>query len=180
MLSKPECEWIIARGEGEGIVPATVGTPTDHRVDEKVRCVKMATFDHQDSAWLYDRIAQKITSANRDYYQFDLTGLLEPIQFLKYTVAENGGQNGHYIWHQDAGAGSMGNRKLSLVVQLSPVSAYEGCRLSWFGEYGAQESPAVDQGEAVIFPSYVPHMVSSITKGVRYALVAWVHGPRFR
>ena len=181
LLSQPECEWIIARGEGSGIEAASVGTPTNQRVDEAVRCVKYCAFDTEDSAWLYDRIAQKVILANRDYYQFDLTGLLEPVQFLKYTMPQTpDSQPGHYLWHQDSGAGAMGNRKLSLVIQLSPYFAYEGCRLSWFGEYGQTESPAIGQGEAVMFPSYVPHMVSPITRGVRYALVAWIHGPRFR
>lgn len=178
MLSQPECEWVIARGEGMGIVPASVGTPTEQRIDDSVRCVKYCPFDAEDASWLYDRIANKIQLANKDYYQFDLTGLLEPVQFLKYTHTEQAA--GHYIWHQDAGGGFMGNRKLSVVIQLSPHFSYEGCRLSWFGEYGPKESPALGQGEAVLFPSYVPHMVSPITKGVRYALVAWIHGPRFR
>lgn len=181
LLSLPECEWIIARGESEPLQAATVGTPTVSRVDERVRCVKSGTFDMPDAGWLYQRLIEKIGLANRDYYQFDLAGLLEPVQFLKYTAASVEQEvDGHYTWHIDSGAGSMGNRKLSVVVNLSPAFAYEGCRLSWFGEYGQQESPAIGQGEAVVFPSYVPHMVSPITSGVRYALVAWIHGPRFR
>jgi predicted 2-oxoglutarate/Fe(II)-dependent dioxygenase YbiX len=31
-----------------------------------------------------------------------------------------------------------------------------------------------------MFPSWTPHCVSNITRGTRYALVAWVHGTPFR
>lgn len=180
MLSQPECEWIIARGEQMPLGQASVGTPTEHRVDPATRCVAMTPFDTEDSAWLYERIAQRVGWANDAMYQFDLSGLIEPIQFLKYTPAQGELPNGHYTWHVDFGEGAMATRKLSLVIQLSPGHAYDGCEFRMYSDRGPQELGYRGQGEAFMFPSWTPHSVAPITRGVRYALVAWVHGPRFR
>jgi hypothetical protein len=34
-------------------------------------------------------------------------------------------------------------------------------------------------GTVIVFPSYLAHCVTPVTKGVRWALVGWVHGPSF-
>ena len=36
-----------------------------------------------------------------------------------------------------------------------------------------------EKGDIVIFPSYVLHRVSPVTKGVRHSLVAWANGSAF-
>lgn len=179
MLSQPECEWIIERGARLQLELASIGTPTDRRVCPETRCVETSPFDMPDAGWLYDRIAQRVAAANRDYFDFDLTGLIEPVQFLKYTPAHEDRPDGHYGWHVDHGDGAMATRKLSLVINLSPPT-YTGCRLSLFTERGEFESPYVSQGDAILFPSWTVHRVSAITQGTRYSLVCWIHGPRLR
>jgi len=37
-----------------------------------------------------------------------------------------------------------------------------------------------DKGSVLIFPSYINHKVSPVTKGIRRSLVAWFSGPRWR
>ena len=37
-----------------------------------------------------------------------------------------------------------------------------------------------EKGMIVCFPSYTLHEVTPVTKGERYSLVAWVHGPKLR
>lgn len=180
MLSQPECEWIIQRGEKLNLEVAPVGTPTEMRIETQTRCVYSGSLDQPDCGWLYDRLAQKIALANQAYYDFDLVGLVEPLQFLKYVTAEGERPNGHYSWHVDFGEGMMATRKLSVVVQLSPGHAYDGCDFSMMSDRGFAKLPYREQGDAFMFPSWTPHSVAPITRGVRYALVAWVHGPRFR
>ena len=34
-------------------------------------------------------------------------------------------------------------------------------------------------GTMILFPSYVLHRVSEVTKGTRYSLVGWAHGNSF-
>ena len=36
------------------------------------------------------------------------------------------------------------------------------------------------QGSVLVFPSYLVHRVSEITKGTRRSLVNWIEGPRWR
>lgn len=180
MLSRAECEWIIARAESQPLGQASVGTPTEHRVDPATRCVSMATLDGADCDWLYEHIAKRVSWANDSLFNFDLSGLIEPVQFLKYTPAQGELPNGHYTWHVDFGEGAMATRKLSLVIQLSPGDAYDGCQFRMYSDRGAQELNYRGQGDAFMFPSWTPHSVAPITRGVRYALVAWIHGPRFR
>jgi PKHD-type hydroxylase len=35
------------------------------------------------------------------------------------------------------------------------------------------------QGTTIIFPSYLMHRVNPVTRGNRFTLVSWVHGPSF-
>lgn len=180
LLSTAECDWLISLAEARGFEDASVGSPTDHRVDLAVRCVQMAPVEGDGAAWLYDRIAQRVGDANKQYYGFDLTGLIEPVQFLKYTEGKDDRPNGHYSWHVDFGDGAMGSRKLSMVVQLSSSADYDGGDFEFVSDRGHQKLNYRERGSAWMFPSWSPHMVSAITRGVRYSLVCWVHGPRFR
>ena len=35
-------------------------------------------------------------------------------------------------------------------------------------------------GDMIIFPSFIDHKVSPVTKGIRYSIVAWFGGPPFK
>lgn len=183
MFTPEECKQIIRAGEAKGLGFAMIGNGSNNAgvVNKDYRCVKAAMLWRQkgeDLTWVYDRIARKVALANNDFFRFDLTGLGEAIQFLKYELLE-GEPPGHYNWHQDFGGGSSANRKLSVVVNLSDPSDYSGCRLKVMTE-SEWEVPYIGQGEAVCFPTWTPHRVTAIESGVRYALAVWVHGPQFR
>lgn len=180
LLSRAECEWTIACATRRALSFAAVGTPTEQRVELATRCVESTVLDDPECDWLYQRIAERVQLANDHYWDFNLSGLFEPVQFLKYTAAAEGKPDGHYCWHVDFGEGAMATRKLSMVIQLSPGDAYEGCDFTMMSDRGQQLLPYRGQGDAFLFPSWTPHMVGPITSGVRYALVCWVHGPRFR
>jgi PKHD-type hydroxylase len=163
-----ECEAIIALGErrplGEGRADA-VGV--DYRVS------KIAWIEpDEDARWLYHRLGLLVHRANR-YYGFELVGFAEPLQYTLY------GPGHRFEWHMDLGAGPASARKLSLTVQLSEASEYEGGDLEFFnarGE-GAVRRP---RGSVTFFPSYLAHRVSPVTRGLRRSLVAWACGPGFR
>jgi PKHD-type hydroxylase len=36
------------------------------------------------------------------------------------------------------------------------------------------------RGAFIIFPSFMLHRVTPVTRGVRWSLVAWIHGKRWR
>lgn len=100
------------------------------------------------------------------------------IQYTEYHATENG----HYDWHHDIdwNANDIVDRKLSVTVQLSNPSEYEG------GDFMFREVPqlpSIDckkKGTVLVFPSYLFHKVSPVTKGIRRSLVAWFEGPSWR
>ena len=81
-----------------------------------------------DSTFIYDNLGFIARQLNGQFFDFDLFGFVEDIQ---YTVYREGG--GHYGWHIDRGVmGGQAPRKLSLVLQLSDPSEYEGGDLEVF------------------------------------------------
>lgn len=184
MFTPAECDSIIRAGESceQGFAMVGNGNNSGGAVNLEYRTVKSCCLWREasgmDLTWVYERIAAKVDAANRDFFRFDLTGIGEGIQFLKYEVFKDK-PSGHYLWHQDFGGGLSSNRKLSLVVNLSDPRDYDGCQLEVFTEK-AWASPYVNRGEAIVFPSWTSHQVTLITRGTRYALAVWIHGPQFR
>jgi len=128
--------------------------------------------------WIFERVSNILLSNNEKFFQFDLT-MLECIQFTYYS-SEMDGDGGHYKSHIDSCYWNLPhNRKLSMVIQLSSPDEYEGGDLLIQGSY----NPSVVRKEksfGITFPAFVLHEVTPVTKGERYTLVAWAHGPSFK
>lgn len=128
-----------------------------------------------DTKWIFERLAHVASSLNSQFYRFDLTGFGEALQLTNYDQSEHG----MYGWHQDYGGNRSVSRKLSLVLQLTDPSQYEGGNLQIMT--GLEPVNARKQrGLIVAFPSYVLHQVTPVTQGSRQSLVAWVSGPSFK
>jgi PKHD-type hydroxylase len=141
-----------------------------------VRASKVAWIGSTPEAtWFYDRMAFVARQLNAKFYNFDLYGFLEDMQYTIYY----GEVNGHYTWHIDMSDSAPAARKLSLVLQLSDPSEYEGGDLQvWEGP----EPKTVDKKKGMIaaFPSWTLHRVTPVTKGIRHTVVVWVCGPSFK
>jgi PKHD-type hydroxylase len=99
----------------------------------------------------------------------------ESIQIGRYR-SEN---EGHYDWHIDSDSPVDGvQRKLSISILLSDPSEFEGGELQFKGI--EDNNILTKQGTIVVFPSFVEHRVTPVTKGVRYSAVTWASGPSFR
>lgn len=122
--------------------------------------------------WIFQRMTARIQQANQ-YYHFNLNGFFEPLQLAEY------GEGDFFDWHLDFGAGASSNRKLSLTIQLSNPDDYEGGDLEFQINNNIVKAPRT-QGTAIIFPSFIMHRVTEITKGRRRSIVGWVAGPPFR
>jgi len=152
---------------------ASVGTNENSRVDKVKRRSKIywlpKTNEFHD---IYVLLFKLIGDCNTDYYQFKLSEITENIQYTVY----NEDDEGHYDWHLDMGPGKA-RRKLSLVVQLSDPSEYEGGELQLnTGNIIVAEK---EKGTVILFPSYILHRVTPVTKGIRRSLVLWIEGPAF-
>jgi len=129
-------------------------------------------------SWVNDRILRKrlwrlVQDINREFFQFELEGILEPLQ---YAVYESGD---HFGWHVDAVAGQKPFRKLSLSIQLSAETDYDGGDLQM--QLGCWTLPMPKGlGDVIAFPTWLPHRVEPVTRGIRHALVVWAHGPAWK
>tara|TARA_R100000742_G_C4275662_1_gene96288 strand:+ start:1319 stop:1909 length:591 start_codon:yes stop_codon:yes gene_type:complete len=164
-----ECKKIIKYATTFKNVKAQVGGK-----DQSVRKSNVTWIGIEDeSRWLYEKLSGIIMDINDQYFKFDLTGITEQIQFTHYKHPD-----GKYEAHLDKLFNST-VRKLSVVLQLSDPTKYEG------GELLIHQGPRPNVikkslGNLVIFPSYTLHEVKPVTKGQRYSLVIWVGGKPFK
>jgi PKHD-type hydroxylase len=185
-LSKEFCDQIIENGKKQVEEKASV-TKDDTRDLSKVRDSSIAWM--QD-LWIYEKINPYILHANKEAgWNFELVGS-ESCQFTVYREQQ------HYDWHQDSFSepfnrlGSYDHgmiRKLSVTISLEDGDSYEGGDLE-FDLRNRPDSqsvietakPARKKGSIIVFPSFVWHRVTPVTKGTRYSLVIWNIGPPFK
>jgi PKHD-type hydroxylase len=126
--------------------------------------------------WLYKRLMELAVEANDTLWKFDLISAPELIQYTEYYDSEEG----HYDWHQDIGPNEGSLRKVSITVQLSEADEYEGGDLQLWKGGNSVINSARGAGVVVVFPSYLMHRVSKVTKGTRRSFVLWVGGQHYK
>lgn len=121
----------------------------------------------------------------------------ENTQYTVYHADNEKPKGDFYTWHTDAGPIPYDNgmhRKLSCTIQISDPDDYEGGHFQWlepqrqFDKMQLQPTIDVDQcvctapfsakelGSMIIFPSFLYHQVTPVTRGVRKSLVSWFVG----
>lgn len=132
-----------------------------------VRRSDVTALSPEEFPWVYQRMWNIAQEANQRY-QFKIEKIPELIQIAVYDET----QKGHYDWHADAPPLT---RKLSVSVPLVDPSNYDGGELQF--NDGGTPSVSQEAGVAVVFPSFVLHRVTPVTRGRRYSMVAWIGGP---
>lgn len=122
-----------------------------------------------------DNIFKTIFKINSSSFRYHLEGFNEkdPPFVFKY-IAD---REDHYAWHTDMIRESI-VRKLSFSIQLTDPTEYDGGDLQFMPE--ANDSKIRHQGCMTIFPSFLTHRVSPVTRGVRHVIVGWIYGPEFK
>lgn len=140
------------------------------------RSSKVCWFDYSnETKFIYDKLITALKTANTNVWNFNITSIIDPVQFSEYTAPAQG----HYDWHMDFGNNNSSTRKLSVSVQLTDPSEYEGGDLEFMIHRDVVKAPK-SKGTMVVFPSYLQHRVTQVTKGTRHSLVFWIHGPPFK
>lgn len=154
---------------------AEVGAGKAGAVRNETRRSKVSWLEAtSETNWIYKKLSHAVASVNANIYKFNLTGFGEALQITLY----EGSENGMYNWHQDYG--SIVSRKLSLVLQLTDPSMYEGGNLELLNAVGEPVVVQKRRGLIALFPSYITHRVTPVTSGRRATLVSWVSGPPFK
>ncbi len=160
-------------------IPATIGGGGGE-VRQDYRDSAVAFFP--EGHWIMGMMFHFGAIANSQNWRLDLSGP-SPVQFTVYR------ENQFYDWHLDVGGEppqARSVRKISVVMQLSDPTEYEGGELEFKLDAETERARVITAEEArpagsiVVFPSYIPHRVRPVTKGVRRSLVCWLVGPPFR
>jgi PKHD-type hydroxylase len=172
---------------------------------EKERYIRDSEVCWLNDSWLYDMINPFLEKANKHSgWQFEYS-CAEDFQF---TVYKPGGFYGWHVDGQSDNFGIYKRlipgvtpdnhsytkndrfvgkvRKLSMTINLNAPGEYEGGNLKFdFGPHASgkrfHECEEIrPQGSIIVFPSFVYHQVTPITKGTRYSLVLWILGKPFK
>ena len=172
-FTNKELDWLQQKAR-EASQTAQVGGGDNGKVKEEIRRSELNWLQKDpECAWVFEKLSHVASSLNADYFNFDLTGFGEAIQLTNYHES----RQGTYVWHQDFGGGI--SRKLSVVMQLSDPSEYEGGELQLL----ISDSPTSiekKRGLITVFPAWTLHQVTPVIKGTRQTLVTWISGPAFR
>ena len=172
-FTEQELNWLQAKAKSAEH-NAQVSGSSGGVVNKQIRRSQVSWIDNNpNTKWVFEKLANVASQLNMENFGFDLTGFGEKLQFTNYDQSENG----MYGWHQDYGGGI--SRKLSLAIQLTDPSEYEGGNLQIMTS-GEPQNVRKQRGLIAAFPSYVLHQVTPVTQGSRQSLVAWVSGPAFK
>jgi len=124
---------------------------------------------------LYAGIGATLTAiglnVNHEIWKYNITHSNQS-EFLMYDV------KGKYETHVDTFHGRSDEvRKLTILVFLN--DDFEGGKF-YIANGHTRMYPEQKKGTVLIFPSFMPHGVESITKGIRYSIVTWMVGPYFK
>ena len=161
-----ECEAIIGMATGGGEAAPVWGDGFYH-VDRSQRDVPTSLHPRgAANAWLFDRLDALFAQAAAAF-ALPVGRIGEPIQILRYDVGCH-----FQTWHSDAGRDAHERRRISMSVELSERSDYDGGELEIVPERVACLR-TLPRGSAQLFPSRALHRVTPVTRGRRWSLVAW-------
>lgn len=169
-FSAAECDAILALAASTAAAPGPVWTGEVYEVDRARRDVSSQLIA-RDAAqeWIFARLDGLIAEA-APAFGLAAAPISEPIQLLRYDPGSHFAQ-----WHSDAGYDLGRGRLVSLSVELSEPADHEGGDLEIVPDTVGRRR-TLPRGGALIFPSRALHRVTPVTRGQRWALVAWASG----
>ncbi len=159
---------------------------SSNKVNKNIRSSQTAFLAQHEHSKIYELFTDFAHKSNNAAFGFDISNI-ETLQFTVYNEKDKD----YYDWHEDTHwmTKEMCHRKLTMVLQLSDPSEYEGGQLELKESKKDKNSVPISEqdrkdimkkGSIIVFPSFFTHRVAPVTKGTRLSLVAWVSGPLFR
>lgn len=183
VLPKKVCEDIIKFAKEKKQQKGKVGGNNKLKADLSKRDSNVV-FLNED--WIYKTVLPYINTANQNAGWNFQTDHAESSQFTIYKKGQ------YYNWHFDANSEPYKKRKddvlngkirkLSMTVSLNDPKEYSGGDFE-FRVFDLKGKGVIHkckeirpQGSIVVFPSFMHHRVTPVTKGERNSLVVWVVG----
>jgi len=198
-LSSKFCDDVIKHAKNQKKELGLVGD-----ISNKVKNKKLTNKDKKEiknirnsnvvwlnDQWIYNEIHPFIHTANKNAgWNFEWNRS-ESCQFTIYK------KNQFYDWHCDSWEAPYNQpdnldvhgkiRKLSVTISLSDPEDYSGGKLQFDFRNNKSGKPVIrdcveilPKGSICVFPSFVWHRVTPVTKGTRYSLVLWNIGYPFK
>lgn len=175
-------DWITHNDQA--LKRSTVGAGEENlsirRSEVSFKSKKHASTDYTTHAIM--QVLEHIVTQANEGYAFEI-GPISEFQFTKYTDNEAGG----YDWHKDATIipgkhPEYTQRKLSIILCLNDYGTnYKGGELLIETENQGEVSELkLAAGDVVVFPSFYKHKVNPLKEGIRYSIVSWVKGPKWK
>ena len=179
--------------------------PPDHLDGKDDNYIRQSDVKWLEHNIMPDEIQQRITDGiNQASIEGDWLHQWDHVENHQYTIYHHRPDSkvtgDFYTWHTDAGQDAQSHggrvRKLSSTIQLSYPDEYEGGNFQWIEPVGifdrlkstGTQNINVDpyiktapfsakaRGTLIVFPSFVHHQVTPVTRGRRISLVSWYHG----
>jgi PKHD-type hydroxylase len=192
------CNYILEDVKKQKTMLALIGTKTPQEIAalpkkdkenyyKRLNSKRNSNVSFLDLPYIFKYIFPFIKKINKDCWNLDFDQA-ETCQYTEY------GTKQFYNWHQDSGGSeeTVSERKLSCSLLLNNPNEYDGgdLQFSWLDPDSNDNEPktVVDSGNAynlrtkgtlIVFPSYLIHRVTPITRGIRKSLVIWWRGKPF-
>ena len=131
---------------------------------------------NKDWKWLQNKMFQMVNIVNDNVFHFEIKGCDNELKLIKYQ------DGGFYGWHTDFNAGHCSVRKLVVIIQLTDQIEYEGGDV----QFGIQDKDTKEwysmeksKGSLTLFPAFLCHNVTPVTKGTRYVIQELFIGDHF-
>lgn len=151
------------------------GTFNSEEFDTRIRSSRVSWLSEHE--WIRQRLYQYVNHANINAFRLNVFDM-STVQYTEYHASEGG----HYDFHHDVDwqRNDGFDRKISVTVQLSDPSEYEGGEFVFTEVNSPVPEESKQKGSVLVFPSVLGHKVLPVTKGVRKSLVAWFEGPQWQ
>jgi predicted 2-oxoglutarate/Fe(II)-dependent dioxygenase YbiX len=170
-LSAQQMDWLIT----ETAPRLAEGKLSFGKTDANLRRSQVVFLGQEKKyEWLYQRLWAAVQVCNQQCFDVDVASVETNVQVARYDSAESG----FYDWHLDLGP-AKASRKLSISIQLSSSEDYDGGDLELMHGNVPTKLDRT-RGAFIIFPSFMLHRVTPVTRGTRWSLVAWILGKRWR
>ncbi|MFQ5955931.1 MAG: 2OG-Fe(II) oxygenase family protein [Kiloniellales bacterium] len=180
LFTDEQCEQIIASARADAWTDGGVGGHGGVGGVSKVASVRSVSEQYlpvQSNGFPINQILFEINRLNSIGWNFDLTGFVS--DDMPYLMRYAADRKDHYDWHIDVGYNKNASRKICFSIQLSNPNDYKGGDIE-FLKVDLSHVNLRERGMIIAFPAFRAHRVLQVTKGLRYVIVGWVHGPAFK
>lgn len=175
-IPKSICEEMIKECQQYELKDSTM---VENHLDTSIRNSKSSFMkrNHWFEGILFNHILYANNSAEWDFNIRDK----ELVQYTEYDI---GGKydlhkDHDFLYVSDKPAKDIKTRKLTIVCQLSDSNDFEGGSLVLKTGPDKFEKVLGEQGDIVVFPSYISHKVEPVISGKRCSAVLWALGDHF-